>query len=98
MEKTQLLDEIRQMSAAGQLSQAEVLSVFSGQPVLAQEAASTKNLTIAEILYYIGGAIVFLGITVLCYQNWDNFSSFLRIFITLGSCVACFIVAAILNR
>jgi hypothetical protein len=98
MEKQQLLDGVRQMAQSGQISQAEVLSAFSGVPVLAQGTASAKHLTISEILYYIGGAIVFLGICVLCYQNWDSFNSFLRIFITLGSCLACFVVAVLLNK
>ncbi len=95
MDKQQLLSEISQMSAAGQLSQAEVLAAFSGH---AASAPVEKNLNISEILYYIGGAIVFLGICVLCYQNWDNFNSFLRIFVTLGSCLAAFVVAALLNK
>ena len=97
MDKQQLLEEVRQMSATGQLSQAEVLAAFTSVPALGQ-IGTAKSLTISEILYYIGGAIVFLGICVLCYQNWDSFNSFLRIFITLGSCLASFIVAVLLNR
>ena len=92
-----MLEEVRQMSATGQLSQAEVLAAMSSVIVPVPDGAA-KNLTISEILYYIGGAIVFLGICVLCYQNWDNFNSFLRIFITLGSCLACFVVAVLLNK
>ncbi|MDR3642262.1 MAG: hypothetical protein P4L74_01370 [Candidatus Doudnabacteria bacterium] len=98
MDKQQLLSEISQMAQSGQVSHADVMSAFSGAPTAAHEIASSKNLSIAEILYYIGGAIVFLGIIVLCYQNWDNFSSFLRIFITLGSSIASLIVAVLLNR
>jgi hypothetical protein len=97
MDKQRLLEEVRQMSATGQLSQAEVLAAFASVPVPGQGSAA-KNLTISEILYYIGGAIVFLGICVLCYQNWDSFNSFLRIFITLGSCLASFVIAVLLNR
>ena len=98
MDKQQLLSEISQMAQSGKLSQAEVLAVFPGAPAGMQETATAKHLSISEILYYIGGAIVFLGIIVLCYQNWDSFSSFLRIFITLGSCLACFFIAVLLNR
>ena len=86
------------MAQRGEISQAEVLAAVSGATGLTPHEASGKGLSISEILYYIGGAIVFLGICVLCYQNWDSFSSFLRIFITLGSCLACFVVAVLLNN
>lgn len=98
MDKQQLLLEISQMSQSGQLSRDEVLAVFGGPAVPAPNPASDRNMNISEILYYIGGAIVFLGICVMCYQNWDNFSSFLRIFVTLGSCLASVLVAVLLNR
>jgi hypothetical protein len=98
MDKQQLLSEISQMAQSGQLSQAEVLSAFGVAPAQMPGVASANHLSISEILYYIGGAIVFLGICVLCYQNWDSFNSFLRIFITLGSCLASFVVAVLLNR
>jgi Predicted membrane protein (DUF2157) len=98
MEKQQLLTEISQMAQSGQLSQAEVLSAFSGMPAAALDDAVKKHLSVSEILYYIGGAIVFLGIIVMCYQNWGSFNSFLRIFVTLGSAVASFIVAVLLNK
>lgn len=86
------------MAQSGQLSQAEVLLAFGASPAQAHGDALAKHLSISEILYYIGGAIVFVGICVLCYQNWDSFNSFLRVFITLGSCLASLGVAVLLNR
>ncbi len=94
MDKQQLLEELRQAAAQNQISKEEVLAQF-GNLV---PAAEVKHLSISEVLYYIGGGIVFLGICILAYQNWDSFSSFLRVFITLGSAVACFIVGALLYR
>ena len=58
MDKQQLLEEVRQMAQSGQISQSEVLAVFSAVPGQTSEGPS-KGLTISEILYYIGGAIVF---------------------------------------
>lgn len=98
MDKQQLLDEIRLMAKSGELSRDEVLAAVSDPTGMMKQEALGKGLSISEILYYIGGAIVFLGICVLCYQNWDSFNSFIRIFITLGSCLACFVVAILLNR
>src|ERR1700722_5232976 len=96
MDKQELLSEVRRMLASGQITKDELLATSSSAPAVSE--ISTRNLNLAEVLYYIGGGIVFLGIIVLCYQNWDSFSSFLRIFITLGSCLAAFLVAVLLHR
>ena len=97
MDKQQLLSEIHQMAQSGELSQGEVLAAFSGSDVLvAGQAAQSYNLKLSEIMYYIGAAIVFLGITVLCYQNWDSFGSPVRILVTLGSSIAAFVIGALL--
>jgi hypothetical protein len=99
MDKQQLLSELKQMAQTGQVSQAEVLSAFNSAPVAQNpEAIQHQSLKLSEIMYYIGGAIVFLGICVLVEQNWDFLSSGLRIFITLGSFIAAFIVAILLER
>ena len=95
MDKQQLLDELKQMAAAGQVSQGEVLAAFTTADA---SSAMSKSLSLSEIMYYIGGAIVFLGIIVLGYQNWDSFNSPLRILITLGSAVAAFVIGALLYR
>lgn len=95
MDKQQLLAEIRQAAAANIITKDEVLAEFG---VPASYDSMAKHLSLAEILYYVGGAIVFLGICVLCFQNWDSFSPGLRIFVTLGSMVAAFLVGALLYR
>ncbi len=97
MEKQQLLLELHQMAAAGQISRQEVLGFFPPAIPLPEDSMKTQ-MNLSEIMYYLGGAIVFLGISVLAYQNWDSFSSSLRILVTLGSSIACFITASLLNR
>ena len=96
MDKQQVLAELRQLALSGRLAE-EVLAVM---PVgsSGQSEVLKQHFTLSEIMYYIGGGIVFLGICVLAYQNWDNFSSFLRIFVTLGSFVAAFVVGSLLYR
>lgn len=98
MDKQQLLNEISLMARQGQLSQAEVLAAFPPSAVTVPEPPSAPAFSLSEIMYYIGGAIVFLGIVVLCYQNWESFSSPLRVLVTLGSMVACFVTAALLHK
>src|SRR5438045_1956980 len=97
MDKQQLLSEIGAMARQGELSRDEVLAAMAlgGSPT---EDIIRHPLGISDVMYYIGGAIVFLGVCVLAYQNWDNFSSGLRILITLGSSIACFVTAALLYK
>src|ERR1700722_11876000 len=98
LDKQQLLFEIHEMAASGQLSQAEVMAALSGHASDEHSDVLKHRLSLSEIMYYIGGAIIFLGIFVLVYQNWDYFSSALRVVITLGSFIAALAVAILLNR
>jgi hypothetical protein len=96
-DKQQLLLEIRQMIQSGDLSEAEVLAQFGSLSNLASNQSSdSHSLRLSEIMYYIGATIIFIGISVLCYQNWDLFNSATRILVTLGSSIAAFVVGALL--
>lgn len=86
------------MAESGQLSQAEVLAAFPNVVPLPPSSALEARLKLSDVMYYIGAAIVFLGICVLVYQNWDSFGSGLRIFVSLGSSIAAFAVGALLYR
>jgi hypothetical protein len=96
LSKQQVLLEVKQMAEAGQLSREEVLAVL---PIHNIEPDTLQHrLSLSEIMYYIGGAIVFLGIIVLAFQNWESFSSPVRVLLTLGSGVVAYVVAALLYR
>lgn len=97
MDKQQLLSEIRQMAVSGNLTQSEVLAEFGNlQTKPETEAMQASGVKLSEIMYYIGGAIIFVGISVMCYQNWDHFSGLLRILVSLGSFIASFLVGTLL--
>jgi hypothetical protein len=96
MDKQTVLQAIKELSQSGQISQAEVLAALHANESVADE--SRKHLGLATILYYIGGAIVFLGICVLVFQNWDDFNAGTKILATLGAGVAAYIVGAIMQR
>jgi hypothetical protein len=91
------LAELKQLTLSGEISREEVLATLPGEGVVQMEVQK-QHLTLSEIMYYIGGGIVFLGICVLAYQNWDSFSSFVRILVTLGSFIAAYVVGALLYR
>jgi hypothetical protein len=112
MEKLKLLQEIRQMASRKQLSREEVLAAFEGdgksriaaraEAVLGRAGQGSANrvehkMNITDILYYIGGAIVLLGISILIMQNWSTFNIVTKILVTLGVGIAAYIVGALMS-
>jgi len=97
MDKQQLLNEVRQLAAAKAITQEELISAFAGGQGTGVPEES-KHISLSQVLYYIGGAIVFVGICVLVSQNWDSFNTTTKILVTLGSGVAAYIVGALFNR
>jgi hypothetical protein len=58
----------------------------SGRPIL------------ASVLYYIGGGIVVIGISILVGLNWDSLSGISRIMVTLGVAVLAYVSAVLSDR
>jgi len=88
MDKKELLEEMSRRLKAGDLHQEEVVSYLGLGNFLEIKQnlpeKSGKHFSFTKILYYLGGAIVFLGIIFFFAQFWYDMSSALRIFVTLG--------------
>lgn len=98
MEKNDLLKHIRFLASQKMITKDELISAFdagSSQDVSLQEPG---NAGISHILFYIGAAIVFLGISVLLWQQWRALSSAAKILSTLGSGIAVYIAAIFFSR
>jgi hypothetical protein len=98
MDKQQLLEEVKSLAAAGQLSRSELAGAFDAGNNIAISENPHLSLNLANVLYYIGGGIVFIGIAILVGQNWEYLNDFTKILSTLGSAVAAYIVGAIFYR
>lgn len=98
MSHEDLLNQISSLAAQGDITEEELLVAYRKGKGVPQDHALTKRLGIAEILYFIGGAIVFIGIGILIYQNWAALNVFTRILATLGSSIAAYIVGLLLSR
>lgn len=59
---------------------------------------SSKKLSIANILYYIGGAIVFLGISILIFQNWSLLGFGTKVLATFGAGIAAYLIGLLFGR
>lgn len=57
---------------------------------------SPRGLTILKIFNYAGAALIFFGIAYFISVNWYSLNDFLKIFATLGSAIAAFIIGILL--
>ncbi|MDP3883174.1 MAG: hypothetical protein Q8Q48_03920 [Candidatus Staskawiczbacteria bacterium] len=91
--KEEVLRGVKELVENNQLSKADIMATLNESAVTIKR----ENISIIDILYYIGGAIVFMGIAIFVFQNWSSLNSFSRIISTLGSAVAAYFVAILFS-
>jgi hypothetical protein len=103
--KTEILDGVRELAGRGELREDEVTRAFrEGLPEGEVKATTaprfdfSHRLNLAEVLYYVGGGIVVLGIGILIEQNWSALNDFTRVLSTLGSGVLAYVIGVLLSR
>ncbi|MBI2609596.1 DUF2157 domain-containing protein [Candidatus Giovannonibacteria bacterium] len=96
--KAEILKFIRDVSKENLVSREELVSAFEEGRGEMRDRVFTNKLGMSEILYYIGGGIVFLGIAILVWQNWDFLSPLTRILVTLGSGITAYIVGVVFQK
>ncbi len=98
MNKQELLQELALKLESGDLTQTEIMQAIGAGTEPASEDASESSHSasrLSAVLYFIGGGVVFLGLAFLIAQQWQGFSSTMRIFVTLGSGLAAFVVGVL---
>lgn len=95
MNKRELLQELSSRLAAGELTRNEVMDAIGQEQSEIANGKSRIATTLSTVLYYIGGGVVFLGMIFLIAQEWDHFGTAMKIFVTLGSGIAAFIVGVL---
>ena len=95
MNKRELLQELSSRLASGELTRSEVLDAIGSEQSEATDGKSKIATTLSRVLYYIGGGVVFLGMIFLIAQEWDHFGTAMKIFVTLGSGIAAFVVGVL---
>jgi hypothetical protein len=98
MDKKELLEQIQSLAAQQLITKEEVASAFDEGSRGGVQAAEVHQAGISHLLYYIGGAVVFLGISVLIWQHWASLNSATKILSTLGSGIASYFAAVFLSR
>ncbi len=98
MTDSNLLEELKHALEHGDVQPAEVHQVLqdisSSQLIADSESANRFS----RVLYYLGGAVVFLGLVFLLIQMWDSFATSMRILVTLGFGFGTYISGVLLTR
>lgn len=106
LEKTVLLNEITNKASSKQLAmEALVRTIYlvshqqPSKPVATTESPArnaekkSRKFNFADVLYWVGGVVIFSGILIFVRQQWHQLESFARIAITLGSAVGASLAA-----
>ncbi len=98
MDKKELLKQVQSLAAQQLVTRDEVTAAFDAGANSGTDVEVSPQAGISHLLYYVGGAVVFLGISVLIWQNWTALNSVTKILCTLGSGVAAYMAAVFLGR
>lgn len=96
--KEEILQYIKDLAAQKVITKDEMDAAYDAGRGIKTDQILVKKLGVAEILYYIGGAIVFLGISILLWQNWSTLSFATKVLSTLGAGVAAYFVGLLFSR
>ena len=96
--KEEVLQYIRTLAEQKVVTKEELTEAYDSGSGIKADVVLTKKLGVAEILYYIGGAIVFLGISILLWQNWSTLGFGTKVLATLGSGIAAYFVGLLFSR
>lgn len=91
MNKQDLITELKNKISSGDISRSELEN-------LVQHMDNSQKNKLPTIAYYLGAAIVFIGIFVLVIQNWQFFNFLSRFLITAGSAAVAYITGAYLTK
>jgi hypothetical protein len=96
--KNDALQHIRAWAAMRLITRDELNAAFDAGAQLEPDTAELRQPGLTHILSYVGGAIVFLGISVLIWQHWTALSDATKILSTLGSGIAAYLTGVLLSR
>lgn len=97
MTREELLAQVRLRMARGEITRADVLATLAVAPLPQGTTTAGRRFAVSNVLYCVGGLVVFLGIIILVFQNWEFLPSIVRIFVTLGVAIAALIAGTLLG-
>ena len=98
MDKQDFLRSLEQLIHEGQLTKEELLGLYEESTRKDRQKTLNTQSRLSNVLYYIGGAIVFLGMCIFVKTNWGDLSDPTKVLATLGSSVMMYVAAVLLSR
>ena len=95
MDKLRVLESVSALVAEGNLSRAELLTACrrGGFVEIVERHTRYSNL-----LYFVGGGVVLMGIVGLISQTWNDLGSVMRVMVSLGFGIVAFSAGVFLSR
>jgi hypothetical protein len=98
VDKVTLLAAVRNLAAAGELTEAEVVvAVREGAAIPAAQVAERSG-RYSRVLSFVGGGVTFIGIVAFIAQVWDRLGAVMHVVVTLGSGLAAYAAGVLLSR
>lgn len=98
MNKDQFLQLVKNISAQKLVSREELIAAYDSATAIPKPTGLNKHVGISEILYYLGGTIVFIGVSILIWQNWNTLNSLTKILTTLGIGFTSYLIGVVFSR
>ncbi|MCL5260793.1 MAG: DUF2157 domain-containing protein [Gammaproteobacteria bacterium] len=99
--KEEALKYVRSLAAENIITKNELDTAFaagSSETKNKDSVIIAKKLNLMEVLCYIGGAIVFLGIIIILTQHWQKLNSVTKILVTFGAGIAAYITGLMFSN
>lgn len=96
--KEEVLQNISTLAQQQAVTKEEVIAAYNQGSGAKPDQALTKKVSVTEILYYIGGGIVFLGISILMAQNWEILGFETKLLATLGVSIMAYLVGILFGQ
>lgn len=101
-EKELILERIETFAANDTITKQEVdVAYYKGvnKRLHSKDAGAATggpgSIGLTEILYYIGAAVVFIGIVILVRENWQTLSMTVKIAVTLGAAIVAYVLGVL---
>lgn len=101
MQKPDVLLAIKRFIKEYSISKDELLGLYEDTPALPKVPTAHPRFVhvgILDLVAYVGGVIVALGIFILMALNWDNFNTPTRILVALGSTICAYVVGMLIRK
>lgn len=97
MDKMTLLAAVRELAAAGELEESEVVTAIREAAGAPTAEVADRSRRYSQVLYFIGGGVIFIGIVAFIAQVWTDLGPVMHVVVTLGAGLAAFTTGVLLS-